>query len=83
MLCEDGYYRKVNSVGTGGTGCSSCADDGDVVATTMIFLVIILIMLALFFFGQSCMEDAFRALGWAVQVDPMKPMRCNRLVLSA
>jgi hypothetical protein len=49
----------------------------------MIFLVIILIMLALFLFGQSSMEDAFRALGRAVQVDPMKPMRCNRLELSA
>ena len=67
MLCEDGYYRKGNSIGTVGTGCLSCNDDGDVVAATMTFLVITLaIMISLFVFGQRTMvvlRPVFLALG--------------------
>ena len=56
VLCEDGYYRKKSSFGTGGTGCSSCDEDEDVVAATMTFLATILaIMIALFAFWQRTM----------------------------
>ena len=61
-----------------GTGCLSCDDDGDVVAATISSLVIALaIIIALFVFGQRTMgvlRPVFRALGRAVQVEPMIPI---------
>ena len=76
MLCEDGYYRKGSSIGTRGTGCLSCENNGHVVAATMTFLVITLaIVLALFVYGRRTfhvLRPMFRALGKPVQVEPMK-----------
>jgi len=65
-LCEDGYYRKLSSFNSAGTGCLSCTDDGDVVAAMMTVLVIILaIMLTLFVFWRRIVDIVFRTLSRA------------------
>ena len=69
MLCEDGYYRKVSSIGSGGTGCESCDDDEDKVAATMTFVVLTLvIMLTAFAFGQRTL-DVLRPVSRCLGID--------------
>jgi len=70
-----------------GTGCLSCHDDVDVVATTMTFVVlIIVIMLAVFVFGQRILDVlryVSRALGLEVgrcRLIVSKPVLNARLV---
>jgi hypothetical protein len=64
MLCEDGYYRKGSSIGTDGTGCSSCDEDKDVVAATMsVIMIIIAIMLVLSIFRKRTMDVLRLLLG--------------------